>query len=106
MAVVTAALRCSTLPSVPIRIDDNGYGTVLGFPIGPILQQPMLDQFAVAGVDVLEARIGYHGIFLYADGDPLPYLKWSDESAELLAQILANVPGAEQGLPLCPGCDR
>ena len=91
------------LPSVPIRIDDNGYGTVLGFPIGPILQQPMLDQFAVAGVDVLEARIGYHGIFLYADGDPLPYLKWSDESAELLAQILANVPGAEQGASALSG---
>ena len=91
------------LPSVPIRIDDNGNGTVLGFPIGAILQQPMLDQFAVAGVDVLEARIGYHGIFLYADGDPLPYLKWSDESAELLAQILANVPGAEQGASALSG---
>ena len=91
------------LPSVPIRIDANGNGTVLGFPIGAILQQPMLDQFAVAGVDVLEARIGYHGIFLYADGDPLPYLKWSDESAELLAQILANVPGAEQGASALSG---
>ena len=91
------------LPSVPIRIDGNGNGTVLGFPIGTILQQPMLDQFAVAGVDVLEARIGYHGIFLYADGDPLPYLKWSDESAELLAQILANVPGAEQGASALSG---
>ena len=91
------------LPSVPIRIDANGNGTVLGFPIGNILQQPMLDQFAVAGVDVLEARIGYHGIFLYADGDPLPYLKWSDESAELLAQILANVPGAEQGASALSG---
>ena len=91
------------LPSVPIRIDANGNGTVLGFPIGAILQQPMLDQFAVAGVDVLEARIGYHGIFLYADGDPLPYLKWSDESAELLAQILANVPGAEQGATALSG---
>ena len=91
------------LPSVPIRIDGNGNGTVLGFPIGAILQQPMLDQFALAGVDVLEARIGYHGIFLYADGDPLPYLKWSDESAELLAQILANVPGAEQGASALSG---
>ena len=91
------------LPSVPIRIDGNGNGTVLGFQIGQILQQPMLDQFAVAGVDVLEARIGYHGIFLYADGEPLPYLKWSDESAELLTQILANVPGAEQGASALSG---
>ncbi len=91
------------LPSVPIRIDGNGYGTVLGFQIGQILQQPMLDQFAVAGVDVLEARIGYHGIFLYADGEPLPYLKWSDESAELLTQILANVPDAEQGASALSG---
>ena len=91
------------LPSVPIRIDANGNGTVLGFPIGAILQQPMLDQFALAGVDVLEARIGYHGIFLYADGEPLPYLKWNDESAELLTEILANVPGAEQGASALSG---
>ena len=87
------------LPSVPIRVDANGNGTALGFPlpIGPILQQPMLDQFAVAGVDVLEVRIGYHGIFLYADGQPLPYLKWSDESVDLVGRILANVPGAADG---------
>ncbi len=91
------------LPSVPIRIDANGNGTVLGFPIEAILQQPMLDQFALAGVDVLEARVGYHGIFLYADGEPLPYLKWSDESAELLTEILANVPGAEQGASALSG---
>ncbi|MXZ22397.1 MAG: hypothetical protein F4Y84_17675 [Caldilineaceae bacterium SB0665_bin_25] len=85
------------LPSVPIRVDGNGYGTALGFPAGPILQQPMLDQFAAAGVDVLEVRIGYHGVFLHADGEPLPYLKWTDESADLVARVLANVPGAAQG---------
>ena len=85
------------LPSVPIRVDGNGYGTALGFPAGPILQQPMLDQFAAAGVDVLEVRIGYHGVFLHADGEPLPYLKWSDESADLVASVLANVDGAAQG---------
>ena len=85
------------LPSVPIRVDGNGYGTALGFPAGPILQQPMLDQFAAAGVDVLEVRIGYHGVFLHADGEPLPYLKWSDESAELVGRVLANVPQAAQG---------
>lgn len=87
------------LPSVAVRVDANGFGSALGFPIGQILQQPMLDQFAVAGVDVLEARVGYHGIFLYADGEPLPYLKWSDEAAGLLESILASVPGAEQGAP-------
>ena len=85
------------LPSVPIRVDGNGYGTVLGFPAAPILQQPMLDQLAAAGVDVLEVRIGYHGVFFHADGEPLPYLKWSDESADLVSRVLANVPGAAQG---------
>ena len=87
------------LPSVPIRVDANGDGTALGFPMGAILQQPMLDQFAVAGVDVLEVRIGYHGVFLYADGEPLPYLKWSDESTGLLSEILPYVPGAGQAVP-------
>ena len=87
------------LPSVPIRVDANGDGTALGFPMGAILQQPMLDQFAVAGVDVLEARIGYHGVFLYADGEPLPYLKWSDESTGLLSEILPYVPGGGQAVP-------
>jgi hypothetical protein len=90
------------LPSVPIKVDANGNGTALGFPIGEILQQPLLDQFAVAGVDVLEVRIGYHGVFFYADGQPLPYLQWSDESTELLGEILANVPGAEQGADALP----
>ena len=85
------------LPSVPIRVDGNGFGTALGFPAGPILQQPMLDQLAAAGVDVLEVRIGYHGVFFHADGEPLPYLKWSDESADLVSRVLANVPGAAQG---------
>ena len=90
------------LPSIPVRVDANGIGTALGFPIGdgPILQQPMLDQFAVAGVDVLEARIGYHGVFLYADGKPLPYLKWSDESTDLVGRILPYVSGpAGQAVP-------
>ena len=85
------------LPSVSIRVDANGNGTALGFPMGPILQQPMLDQFAAAGVDVLEVRIGYHGVFFHADGEPLPYLKWSDESADLVGRVLANVPQAAQG---------
>ena len=88
------------LPSVPIRVDANGNGTALGFAMGEILQQPMLDQFAVAGVDVLEARIGYHGVFLYADGKPLPYLKWSDESTDLVGRILPYVSGpAGQAVP-------
>jgi len=90
------------LPSVPIRVDGNGNGTALGFPMGRILQQPMLDQFATAGVDVLEVRIGYHGVFLHADGEPLPYLKWSDESADLVGRVLANVPVAAQGADALP----
>ena len=94
------------LPSVPIRVDANGNGTVLGFSMGAILQQPMLDQFSVAGVDVLEVRIGYHGVFLHADGEPLPYLKWSDESAELVGEVLANVAGAEAGASALPWLRR
>ncbi len=94
------------LPSVPIRVDANGNGNVLGFNMGAILQQPLLDQFSVAGVDVLEVRIGYHGIFLHADGEPLPYLKWSDESAELVGEVLANVAGAEVGASALPWLRR
>ncbi len=90
------------LPSVPIKVDAAGNGTALGFPMGLILQQSLLDQFAVAGVDVLEVRIGFHGVFLYADGSPLPYLSWNDESAELLSQILANTPGVEQAVSSLP----
>lgn len=94
------------LPSIPVTVDANGNGTVLGFPIGQILQQSLLDQFAVAGVDVLEVRIGYHGVFLYADGTPLPYLSWNDESIELLGQILTNVQGAEPAVPALPWLRR
>ena len=94
------------LPSVPIRVDASGNVNALGFPMGALLQQPMLDQFAAAGVDVLEARIGYHGVFLYADGEPLPYLKWSDESTELLTEILPYVPDAGQAAPALPWLRR
>lgn len=94
------------LPSVPVKVDANGNGSVLGFQIRPILQQPLLDQFAAAGVDVLEVRIGYNGVFLYADGDPLPYLTWNDESVDALATILANTPGAEQAVTALPWLRR
>ena len=41
-----------------------------------------------------------HGVFLYADGKPLPYLKWSDESTDLVGRILPYVSGpAGQAVP-------
>jgi len=90
------------LPSIPVTIDSNGNGTVFGFSLGPVLQQPMLGQLQQANVQQLEIRLGYHGVFLYANGDPLPYLAWDEGSIAALQEVLRNTPGAAQAAGILP----
>lgn len=95
------------LPSVPITLDANGNGKVLGFNIGYLgLQPAMIGQLQQANVQEIEVRIGYHGIFLYANGEALPYINWTDESVSLLQDVLRNTPGAETGATAIPWLRR
>ncbi|MCL4831498.1 MAG: hypothetical protein KJZ86_03620 [Caldilineaceae bacterium] len=95
------------LPSVPIAVDQNGNGKALGFSIGYLgLQPALIGQLQQANVQELEIRIGYHGIFPYANGEALPYIQWNDESVALLQKVLSNTAGAEQAATYLPWLRR
>lgn len=95
------------LPSVPVSVDQNGNGTVLGFSVGYIgLQPALISQLQQANVQVLEIRVGYHGIFPYANGEALPYINWTDESVAQLQKVLSNTAGAEQAATALPWLRR
>ena len=95
------------LPSVPVAVDQNGNGTVLGFSIGYLgLQPALIGQLQQANVQQLEIRIGYHGIFVYANGEALPYIHWTNESVAELQKVLSNTAGAEQAATALPWLRR
>ncbi len=95
------------LPSVPVTVDQNGNGKALGFSVGYLgLQPALITQLQQANVQVLEIRVGYHGIFIYANGAALPYIQWNDESAAQLQTILSNTAGAEQAASALPWLRR
>jgi hypothetical protein len=106
------------LPSVPVTVDQNGNGTVLGFsipdfgiedpgfPVDIALQPALIGQLQQANVQELEIRIGYHGIFIYANGEALPYIHWNEESVALLQDVLSNTAGAEQAATALPWLRR
>ncbi|MBX3050140.1 MAG: hypothetical protein KF753_01630 [Caldilineaceae bacterium] len=95
------------LPSVPVAVDQNGNGTALGFSIGYLgLQPALIGQLQQANVQILEIRVGYNGIFIYANGQPLPYIKWNDESVAQLQTVLNNTAGAEQAATALPWLRR
>jgi len=95
------------LPSVPVAVDQNGNGTALGFSVGYIgLQPALIAQLQQANVQVLEIRVGYNGIFIYANGEALPYIHWTDESVAQLQNVLSNTAGAEQAATALPWLRR
>ncbi|RLT37944.1 MAG: hypothetical protein DWI57_12920 [Chloroflexi bacterium] len=95
------------LPSVPVSVDANGNGKALGFSIGYLgLQPALIAQLQQANVQVLEIRVGYNGIFIYANGQPLPYIHWTDESVVQLQSVLSNTAGAEQAATYLPWLRR
>lgn len=95
------------LPSVPVSVDANGNGKALGFNIGYLgLQPALIGQLQQANVQVLEIRVGYNGIFIYANGQPLPYISWTDDSVAQLQNVLNNTAGAEQAATYLPWLRR
>lgn len=95
------------LPSVPVTVDENGNGKALGFSVGYVgLQPALIAQLQQANVQQLEIRIGYHGIFIYANGEALPYIQWNDESVALLQDVLSKTAGAEQAATALPWLRR
>jgi hypothetical protein len=80
------------MPSVPVRIQEDGTAKVAGFNVGAVLAPEQVEQLQSANVQALEARVGYDGVYLYANGEQLPYLRWDEESVDTVQDILQNLP--------------
>lgn len=83
------------LPSIPIKVQDNGSITVFGLAV---MNNPaLLDQLRSANIQKLEVRIGYNGIHVYANGNDLPYVSWNADSVATLQEVLRNAPDIPNG---------
>ncbi|MBI1296364.1 hypothetical protein GC175_15535 [bacterium] len=88
------------LPSIPVTLDAQGNASVLGFSLGYIgLQPSLIAQLQAANVQELEIRIGHNGIFLYQNGQALPYIAWNDQSVETLNSVLRSGALDSYGVP-------
>jgi len=83
------------LPSIPLKVQDNGSVTVFGLAV---MNNPaLLDQLRTANVQKLEVRIGYNGVHAYANGNDLPYVSWDAASVATLQELLRNAPDIPNG---------
>lgn len=80
------------LPSIPVRIQEDGSAEVAGINVGPVLAPEQVEQLQNANIQELETRVGYNGLYLYANGEQLPYLEWDESSVGTLQEILSNLP--------------
>jgi hypothetical protein len=86
------------LPSVKVQVQPDGVMRVWGFSVGDFPQPALLQQLQSANIQRLEVRVGYNGIFIFANGEALPYVAWDEASVDTLQAILPqlpNVPNAQ-----------
>ena len=78
------------LPAVPLDVNPDGtlslYG--IGLPVGAIVPPALVQQLQSANVQQLQVRAGANGLFIYVNGQALPYLAWNSESAANLNNVL------------------
>ncbi len=78
------------LPAVPLDVNPDGtlslYG--IGLPVGAVLTPDLVQQLQAANVQQLQVRAGANGVFIYVNGQALPYLAWDSQSAANLNQVL------------------
>lgn len=88
------------LPAVPLDVNADGtlslYG--IGLPVGAVLQPEMVQQLQAANVQQLQVRVGANGVFIYVNGQALPYVAWDSQSAENLSQVLSAANVSTMGL--------
>jgi hypothetical protein len=78
------------VPSIVLRMQPNGTARVFGFNVGYVIDPAMIQTLQSAQVQRAEVRIGYHGIFIYFNGEPLPYIRWDQASVVTLQDLLAR----------------
>lgn len=78
------------LPAVPLDVNPDGtlslYG--IGLPVGAVLTPELVQQLQAANVQQLQVRAGANGVFIYVNGQALPYLAWDSQSAANLNNVL------------------
>jgi hypothetical protein len=78
------------LPAVPLDVNPDGtlslYG--IGLPIGAVVPPTLVQQLQAANVQQLQVRAGANGVFIYANGQQLPYIAWDSQSAANLNDVL------------------
>jgi hypothetical protein len=79
------------LPAVPLDVNPDGtlslYG--IGLPVGAIVPPATVQQLQAANVQQLQVRAGANGLFIYVNGQALPYIAWDSQSAANLNDVLA-----------------
>ncbi len=80
------------LPSIPVRLQENGAASVFGFNLGAIVQPAQIELLRSANIQKAEIRIGYNGIFILANGQELPYLSWDQASTATLQEVVRRMP--------------
>lgn len=79
-------------PSAKLVVQPDGSAKVLGFNIGPVVPQPLIQQLQAGDVQKLELRAGSNGLHVYMNGEDLPYVDWDSASMTQLQDVLRNAP--------------
>jgi len=96
------------LPRIVVTIDEEGFPGVFGLSVKDIQSMTGMDMsmakvpdnimqmVAQAGIQHFEVVLNGQGLFLFANGKPLPYLEWDQERLTSLVEVLQafQVPNA------------
>jgi antitoxin component of MazEF toxin-antitoxin module len=80
------------LPSIGVYQQPDGTARVFGFNVGYVLPATLIQQLQAAGTQQLEVRAGYNGIFIYKNGEGLPYISWNADAVTTLQDLLRRMP--------------
>jgi len=90
----------SLLPRLTVKIDDQGVPSVFGISlseIGKLLRmdmtayqvpQPLVQQLMAGDIQHVEVVIADRGVFLFANGQPLPYIATDEEAWATIKELL------------------
>ncbi len=96
------------LPRIVVTIDKDGFPSVFGLSVADIQNMTgmdmsmakvpanLLQMMSQAGIQHIEVAINGQGLFLFANGKPLPYIVWDQETLTSLVNALQafQVPNA------------
>ena len=81
------------LPSVKVKVQEDGTAKVYGLPVNQVLLPPeALAQLQAGNVQNVDLRAGYNGVHAYVNGEDMPYLAWDEESVGTLQDIVKAQP--------------